>query len=904
MIPATLKNITQAQVKELVTSEIWRRGYQYFKQGAVLSLAHNNYTITSSVNGTAPYPYQVYIVETDHQISHMSCTCPYSSRWGWVCKHIVAVLLTWIEQRDVFLSNNSDQISTSSFDIANNFGFNNINPLINLLSSWFTFSEHVNAYVETINELPELRITLSNNEDKRSAILIVPPEETPDMLLKLRTIKDVTFSESIYKIRFSKQKVFYQIKANYDEDDRLILSPGYLIKTEDKKEIFLSKDNPKATALSNRWLWYNNTYFLMDKIPEAFKPYFQNEKPLVYSGSDIINFFIYSLPVLEETKGFIASEQVKNTHVLPTPKLTNIVVEDKGGWLYLSPYYYSEDIALSLDEIVSLRNKDGFIKKDYNWIYIPEEIVEYWKDKGDINGNIVKLSKLQYTKLRAEIVIDKEISLNEPYSISEFYNILNRFTEIKQAPPPYNMKGSLRPYQKIGYDWLYFLYSNKLNGILADEMGLGKTHQIMALLSTVYSNSTLKPSIIVMPTSVIDHWASKLQEYLPWIVINKYYEKGRSISTNNQFHVLLTTYAIMLRDIEKLSKIEWELVILDEAQKIKNYQTKVYKASKLLKADHKLALTGTPIENRLTELWAIFDFVLPGYLGSLKTFIKEYETPISKYNDFKKIELLKKIINPFKLRRLKDDVLKELPSKFEDIRYCTLTPHQVLLYKQLVESHGKVLIKKLTDESHPIDYIHVFALITRLKRLCDHPSLILNKNEGIHTSGKFELFKEIMEEALDSGEKIVVFSHYLEMISIIEQWLDNKRVSFVTLKGSTHNRAQIIKQFQSNSNCRVFIGSLMAGGLGIDLTSASIVIHYDRWWNAARENQATDRVHRIGQKKSVQVFKLITRGTLEEKIDSMIRKKLSLMNSVMQSDEAIIKRLSREEIIELLKLPT
>ncbi|MGC8579226.1 MAG: SNF2-related protein [bacterium] len=902
MISATLETITQEQVKELVPREIWHRGYRYFKQNAVLSLTYDKYTITASVKGTSPYPYQVYIVGTDHEISHIGCTCPYALKWGWVCKHAVAALLAWIEQRDMFFLDSDIQVPSDAYKYQEVLPFNQTSPLTGMLSSWFKLSEHIQAYVETTNEIPELKITLSTNTNKRSAILIVPADETPDMLLSLRSLKDVSFSESIHKIRFSQQKALPQIIADYDEHDRLVLTPGYLVKTEEDNNAFISKGAPEAVVLNNRWLWYNNTYALMEKIPEAFQPYFYNEKPLVYSGSDIIDFFIYALPALEHTRGFVASERIRNTHLLSEPRLKQVVVDDKGDWLYLAPYYKAEDITLTVDEIVSLRNEHGFVKKDNNWIYVPEQIAEYWKEKGDIEGDLVKLSKLQYIKVRAEI--GEEAALKEPPFTTEFYNILNRITHITEAPAPYNMKGNLRPYQKIGYDWLYFLYSNKLNGILADEMGLGKTHQTMALLSTIYRNGNSQPSLIVMPTSVLDHWALKLQEYLPWLVINKYYEKGRSIDIDRPYQILLTTYNILLRDIEKLSGIEWEYVILDEAQKIKNYKTKVYKASKLLKAKHKLALTGTPIENRLTELWAIFDFLHPDYLGSLKTFIKEYETPISKYNDTKKIKLLKNIINPFKLRRLKEDVLKELPPKIEDVRYCSLSPHQVFLYKRLVETKGKALITKLSDESKPIDYIHIFALITKLKRLCDHPNLILDNKDGAYTSGKFELFKEIMEEALDSGEKVVVFSHYLEMISIIEQWLKNKKVSFVSLKGSTRKRAEVIKVFQSNPDCRVFVGSLMAGGLGIDLTSASVVIHYDRWWNAAREDQATDRVHRIGQKKSVQVFKLITRGTLEEKIDDIIRKKSFLMNSVVESDEAIVKKLSREELIELLKLPS
>jgi superfamily II DNA or RNA helicase/uncharacterized protein YchJ len=903
MITSTFKTITQEDIKEVVTREIWHRGYRYLKQNAVLSLNYNDYTITASVQGTANYPYQVHIIESDHQISHMSCTCPYSSKWGWVCKHIVAVLLAWINQRDAFYYSSpaeyTDQL-VKEYPQTNVVPFKPLNPLYGLLSSWFPFSEHISAYVDLENDGPKLKITLLSEINKRTAMLIVPEDESPDMLQRLRLVHEVNFSEKAAKISFIRHKVSHEIMADYDEHGRLILTPGYRIKDENGGQTFTAKNDANFYIINDRWLWFNNAYIMIEQMSEEFEPYFNGGKPLVYAGTDIVNFFTYSMPVLEHKKGFIPSERIKNTRILPEPKIQHVSVQCNGDWFYLAPYYETAGLSLNIGELISLRNKDGFVKKNDNWVYVPDDIVKRWKDVGDIENGRIKISRLSYTRLRASI--QDSVPIEEPFSVSNFYSILDRTTEIASAPPTYNMKGTLRDYQKSGYDWLYFLYENQLNGVLADEMGLGKTHQTMALLSAIYGNSASLPSIIVVPTSVMDHWESKLREYLPWIVVNRYYGKARSLDAVKRYHVLITTYTIMVHDIGMLSKQKWEYAVLDEAQKIKNYNTKAYKSSRLLVARHKLALTGTPIENRLTELWSIFDFVLPGYLGSLKKFTQDYGIPITKYDDAEKMKILKKIIHPFKLRRLKADVLADLPSKIEDIRYCSLTPHQVFIYRSLVDARGERLMRKLSDESKPIDYMHIFALITKLKRLCDHPSLIADRNSE-YASGKFELFKEIMEEAIDSGQKIVVFSQYLEMMSLIEQWLKTKHISFSSLRGSTHNRSEVIKKFQDNPDCRVFVGSLMAGGLGIDLTSASVVIHYDRWWNAAREDQATDRVHRIGQKKSVQVFKLITRGTLEEKIDTMIKQKSLFMNSIVESDDAILKKLSRAELIELLKAP-
>ena len=904
MIASTFKTITQEQIQEVVTREIWQRGHRYFRRNAILSLNHNDYTITASVQGTANYPYHVHIVESDHQISSMNCTCPYSSRWGWVCKHIVAVLLAWINQRDAFLHPSSPEHSgqvIKEYSKSGDVPLKPLNPLYGIVSSWFPLSEYIKAYVDLEDGGPKLKLTLISEINKRTAVLIVPEDESPDMLQRLRGIGGVSFSEKAGKTGLIRHKVSHELFADYDEQGRLVLTPGYRIKDEQGKQTFVAQGDPGYARINDRWLWANNTFIMIEQIPEEFAPYFHGEKTLLYTGTDIVDFFTYSMPALEHKKGFVPSERIQNTRILPEPQLQRVSVDESGDWFYLAPYYETAGVSLNIDELIGQRNKDGFIKKDNNWVYVPDSLVKRWKDIGNREGGRIKVSRLTYTRLRAEL--NSSVPVEEPLPVNHFYSVLNRITGITDAPPLSAMNGNLRDYQKSGYDWLYFLYKNQLNGVLADEMGLGKTHQTMALLSSIYGNGTSLPSIIVVPTSVMDHWESKLREYLPWIVINRYYEKDRSLAVVQPYHLLLTTYTILSHDIEVLSKQEWEYVVLDEAQKIKNYTTKAYKSAKLLNARHKLALTGTPIENRLTELWSIFDFLLPGYLGSLKKFTQDYDTPITRQDDTEKTKVLKKVIHPFKLRRLKSDVLDDLPSKIEDVRYCTLTPYQIALYRGLIDARGKALIERLGDESKPVAYLHIFALITKLKRLCDHPVLVTKDRNNVYTSGKFDLFKEIMEEAIDSGEKIVVFSQYLEMMTLIEQWLKTKHIVFSSLRGSTHNRAGVIKKFQDDTDCRVFVGSLMAGGLGIDLTSASVVIHYDRWWNAAREDQATDRVHRIGQKKSVQVFKLITRGTLEEKINIMIKQKSTLMNSVVESDDAILKKLSRAELIELLQSP-
>ena len=310
----------------------------------------------------------------------------------------------------------------------------------------------------------------------------------------------------------------------------------------------------------------------------------------------------------------------------------------------------------------------------------------------------------------------------------------------------------------------------------------------------------------------------------------------------------------------------------------------------------RLGLTGTPIENSLLDLKSLFDIVLPGYLGS----DEEYT---SRYVRVEKVQELKRVIAPFTLRRLKDEVLDELPDKIEDLRVCQLSELQIKLYREAISSKGASLISQIESSNRRLPYIHIFALLNLLKRICDHPALVLNRVENYqnYESGKWELFQELLFETLDSGQKILVFTQYLGMIAMMEQLMQTLGIGFVTLTGASQERGEIVRRFNEDRNCRVFLGSLKAGGTGIDLIGSSTVLHYDRWWNAAREDQATDRVHRIGQKNVVQVFKLIAEGTLEEKISTIIERKRRLMNAVMQADNpALNKIFTREELIELL----
>lgn len=465
----------------------------------------------------------------------------------------------------------------------------------------------------------------------------------------------------------------------------------------------------------------------------------------------------------------------------------------------------------------------------------------------------------------------------------------------------------LRAYQETGVNWLWFLYTYGLSGLLCDEMGLGKTHQAMGLIAAVFNALQKKAKfLVVCPTSVIYHWEELLRIFLPKIRVLTFYGAGRNFDLfTTQADLLLTSYGVLRSEKTVLSQYTFDLIIFDEVQNAKNSQSKTHKALKTLSAQMRLGLTGTPIENSLLELRSLFDVIVPGYLPQEAHFKHLFVNPIEKGQDQARKTLLKRLVDPFILRRRKKEVLLELPEKIEEISYCDLSEDQKTLYKAAFSQQKNHLMEQIEDEKKPLPYMHVFALLSTLKQICDHPCLINKQFDAFHKyqSGKWDLFVQLLQETRDSGQKLVVFSQYLHMLDLIEKYLEEQNIGFAGIRGSTRNRKEMLNRFKQEPTCEVFVASLQAAGVGIDLVSASVVIHYDRWWNPARENQATDRVHRIGQSRGVQVFKLVTKNTIEEHIHRLIEKKQALIEGVIEyTDQDQIKTLNREELIHLISL--
>jgi superfamily II DNA or RNA helicase len=483
--------------------------------------------------------------------------------------------------------------------------------------------------------------------------------------------------------------------------------------------------------------------------------------------------------------------------------------------------------------------------------------------------------------------------------------IIERLLSSAPAEPPdlSSFRSSLRPYQAQGVQWLWHLYLSGLSGLLCDDMGVGKTFQAMGLLAAVRSRNENSRFLILCPASLLWHWRNKLSEALPHFRVLSYVGGDRSLDVDQtSFDVFLTTYGIWRTEAKQLHKLAFDVAIFDELQIAKNHVSQIWKALSLVRSSMRLGLTGTPVENQVRELKAVFDLVVPGYLPDVNFF--QYPPLQGREGTGHRHDILARYVRPFLLRRRKQDVLPELPSKTEDLYLTELVGEQKALYQQVAARQGASLIQQLRDDVTPIPFMHIFALLSALKQICNHPAAFTRdvSNFANYDSGKWDTFVELLEEALEGGQKVVVFSQFLAMLDIIELYLQQSGIGYAQIRGKTKNRGQELSRFQKDPSCQVFLGSLQASGLGIDLTAGSVVIHYDRWWNAARENQATDRVHRIGQTRGVMVYKLMTANTIEERIDRIITRKAKLFEDVISYDDHhILKKLNRSELLELLE---
>ena len=470
---------------------------------------------------------------------------------------------------------------------------------------------------------------------------------------------------------------------------------------------------------------------------------------------------------------------------------------------------------------------------------------------------------------------------------------------------PESLTGELRPYQKIGYSWLVQNIRYGFGSILADDMGLGKTIQVLSAILYYKEKNLLEDRtvLIIVPPTLISNWENEIKKFTPDLTYFIYHGSNRSYPLEN-YDIILTSYGVVRLDLDMFLDERWFLCVIDEAQNIKNPNTEQTKAIKSVNARSKVALTGTPIENKLMDYWSIFDFTNKGYLSTKDYFKKQFVMPIEKLEDEETLHELKTIAKPFVMRRLKtdDDIKNELPEKFINDIYCTLSKKQIKLYNAILEEIFFDIENSKGIQRKGI----ILKILTALKQTCNHPAQFLAiKNPKISESGKMELLVNILENILANDEKVIIFTQYVEMGKLIQELISKKfkqEVLFLHGSQTLKEKTRIIDTFQEDDDYKIFVATLKTGGTGLNLTAAQNVIHYDLWWNPAVENQATDRVHRIGQEKDVMVYRFITKGTLEETIDAISKHKIDLASKSISNDETFLTEMTNEELKEVLKL--
>ncbi len=503
------------------------------------------------------------------------------------------------------------------------------------------------------------------------------------------------------------------------------------------------------------------------------------------------------------------------------------------------------------------------------------------------------------------------VGLRADGSLDALINATHMNQTVESLCAPEDFVGTLRPYQLRGLEWLRFLTRHGLGACLADDMGLGKTIQLIALwLSERENGQSPGPTLLVVPMSLVGNWHREIERFAPQLNVMVHHGLDRLtgqafVKEVENYDVVISTYGLIPRDIDHLSAVSWYRIALDEAQNIKNPAAKQSTAVRSLNAVHRISLTGTPVENRLSELWSIMDFLIPGYLGSATNFRRRFAVPIERHRDGERAKRLRQLIQPFVLRRLKSDpgILKDLPEKMEMKVYCNLTREQAGLYEALVgDMLGQIeQAKGITRRGL------ILATLIKLKQICNHPALFLaEQSDAVHRSGKCDRLTEMLDEVVAEGDCALVFTQFKKMGEILKPILQDRldrEILFLHGGTSQRERDRLIERFQSEAgDAPVFILSLKAGGLGLNLTAANHVFHFDRWWNPAVEDQATDRAHRIGQKRQVQVHKYVCIGTLEERIDAMIERKRNLAEKIIGSGQEWITELSTNALRDLFTL--
>ena len=727
---------------------------------------------------------------------------------------------------------------------------------------------------------------------------------------KLRTY--ITFNELTESetARYVPKELFVKLYLDFNKQNYVVCDVRFVYDNVEFNPLLQEDiDIPRDIAKENEVLEiFMKTGFMLDKL---------NSRLILADEEKIYQFLSEEIEVYMQKFEVLATDNFKHKEI-HIPKLGSLGIRMENNLLHVD----FSNLDFSIQELSDIMKKYHLKKKyhrlkDGSFLSLEQndtmQFIDALTDKIDIDYGKIEKGELTLPIYRS-MYLDKLLQNMQNTNIikngeyKDFVKNINDKEIDENIQIPKGLKADLRNYQKVGVTWLKLLDRYGLSGILADDMGLGKTVQMLAvILSYIEEEKDPKPSMVVCPSSLALNWDSEIKKFAPslktLVIHGGIEERGKQLRSIQNYNIIITSYDLLKRDIDIYKELgcNFKYVIADEAQYIKNNNTQNAKAIKEISSETRYALTGTPIENSLSELWSIFDFIMPGYLFKYKKFKELYEIPIIKENDENSMNKLKMLIEPFVLRRIKKDVLTELPDKTVTVLNNEMQEEQLKIYAAYVARAKKEAINEINENGFEKSQIKILALLMRLRQICCHPELFLSNYNG--ESSKLNQCIEIIKGAISAGHKILLFSGYTSMLQIIERELKKEKIQYLKLTGQTKvgDRIKLVDEFNENEDIKVFLISLKAGGTGLNLIGADMVIHYDPWWNVSSENQATDRTYRIGQKRNVQVYKLITKNSIEEKIYELQQKKSKLADTMLSTNETFINRLSKEDIMALFE---
>ena len=768
----------------------------------------------------------------------------------------------------------------------------------------------------SMNVMPQnlIKSTFTDLKDAEGGKFIY--EELP----KLQEAIDVEVSETISKLFLEQRppKKIVTLGIDYDQSLKASLEFEY-----DGVRVPFSKTADKTPYVTVKRKEDDMVYWVKRNIKHEVEAYQMllacrfvpmQTNNLAMDKENAIDFYNYYMNKAGEGWVFEEKDDVSFFKLVEEPFKMCAKIdfsEDSKDSFEIQLYGQVGEDIINFDEIYeTIQNNEKYSRvRSLGFVEYPaEDIYAMMKSFNSFDAYRNDENKFLVKTYRAGLVQELqsrgfELVLSEEFQ--KFWSQISSFSTEEDLQLPKGVHAELREYQMKGFSWLWFMYKYGLNGILADDMGLGKTLQALSLIQKAKETDGDMPVLVVCPTSVVFNWESEIQKFTPDLKCLKLagVDRKNLFSEIPNYDVVITSYALIRRDIEELKEIKFRYVILDESQNIKNAMSQTAQSVKQLNADHKLALSGTPIENRLEELWSVFDFLMPGFLFNVAEFNFRYVNPIMERGDKTVEKRLKMQIYPFILRRMKRDVAKDLPDKVENIAYCEMTPDQKDFYLDVLDSTKEELFKSIEQNGLEKSRMSIFSALLRLRQICCHPRLYdKDMVKGDIQSGKFEHLKGMLEQIISEGHRVLLFSQFVDMLDIIKGWLERTGTPYEYLTGKTKDRQGAVERFNSNSNIPIFLISLKAGGTGLNLTGADYVIHYDPWWNPAVEDQATDRAYRIGQTKKVFVYRIITKNTVEEKIQKLKSIKRNLVDSVISVDRNITKSLTIDDIKEIFSV--